>query len=274
MNRYYGVILLPLEPCYYHTSCLFSKSIAATLTAVDGVTASANGWDTRTSGFGCAPSGCVASNAVDGSLDPASRWSCNSVVSNVNACELTLELDAPQDIEAINIALWKGNERTRTIDIWVDGELASTIESSGTTEDYERYALVAIEATTVVLQAVGVVDNGWLSILEVRYTIPYFLCVLHIASLGVPALSWPFGCSARIILDVFGMLKGRDSGRRRLDGRGITRPKPYSASEHNSREYDASSCFHTRQFRYVSKSDDLSVIVPWETGNIAREMSK
>lgn len=109
-----------------------------------------------------------------------------------------LELDAPQDIEAINIALWKGNERTRTINIWVDGELTSTIESSGTIEDYEMYNLVAIGATAVVLQAAATEGNGWLSILEVGYMIPHFLlCVLHIASLGVPI-------SARMYRDLLG----------------------------------------------------------------------
>ena len=72
---------------------------------VTGVTASANGWDTRVSGSGCAPNGCLPSNVLDKSIEPASRWSCTAV------CELTLEFDAPQDLVQMDMALYKGDER-------------------------------------------------------------------------------------------------------------------------------------------------------------------
>lgn len=53
--------------------------------------------------------------------------------------------------------------------VLVDGSLASTIESSGTTKGFEAYALTALQASTVVLQAAGMEDNGWLSTLEASF---------------------------------------------------------------------------------------------------------
>ena len=78
---------------------------------VTGVTASANGWDTRVSGFGCAPNGCLPSNVLDNSIEPASRWSCKAALANIDVCELTLEFDAPQDLVQMDMALYKGDER-------------------------------------------------------------------------------------------------------------------------------------------------------------------
>lgn len=139
-------------------------SFAAALTAVTGVTASANGWDTRTTGYGCAPSGCEPANVIDDSIEPDSRWSCRPSVSEVKACELTLVFDEPHDIFEIRMALWKGNQRNRTVDIWVDGSLSTTVQSSGSTLAYEAYELFATQATTIVLQEAGAENNVWLSI--------------------------------------------------------------------------------------------------------------
>lgn len=110
----------------------------------------------------------MAANAVDDSVEAESRWSCNPYSSEIDACELTLTLDAPTDIVEVRIAMWKGDTRTRALNILVDGTLASTIESSGETEGYETYELTASQASTVVLQAAGTEGNGWLSILGVR----------------------------------------------------------------------------------------------------------
>lgn len=146
--------------------------LPAALTAVDVVSASANSWDPRTAGNGCAPDACVASNAIDGSVEYDSRWSCKSTnAPELEACELTVELSAPQDIKEIRVALWKGDERTRLINVLTDGVVVTTIESSGTTEGYEPYPLTATQVSTIVLQAAGSDDetyNGWLSILDVR----------------------------------------------------------------------------------------------------------
>lgn len=138
----------------------------AILTEVTDVTVSANGWDERTDGFGCTPAGCVAVNILDGSTAPESRWSCNAVKQLLLFCELTFEFGLPQDIAEIRMALHKGDERTRSVNVLVDGELVTTVMSSGMTLSYESYELIAPQATTIVLQAAGS-RNDWLSITEV-----------------------------------------------------------------------------------------------------------
>ncbi|CAN0283540.1 unnamed protein product [Ascophyllum nodosum] len=69
----------------------------------------------------------------------------------------------------MEMALYKGNRRVRSVNVWVNGVLQHTIESSGTTTDFETYELIASDATTVMLQAVGLRKNGWLSITEVKF---------------------------------------------------------------------------------------------------------
>lgn len=119
----------------------------------------------------------MASNAVDASLEPDSRWSCKAQVSGVDFCELTLVLDEPEDIAEVRIALWKGDVRIRAMNVFVDGEFMTTIQSSGQTDGYEPYKLSATQATTVMLRAVGTEDNGWLSITGVR---PRLSCHRHL----------------------------------------------------------------------------------------------
>ena len=134
------------------------------LTIVTGVSTSANGWDTRVEGAGCPLRGCLPSNVLDDSIADVSRWSCKAEVSGVDACELALEFNQPQDIVKIYMAFYKGDERTRSVDVFVDGVLKNTILTSGTTRGYEAYELIAIGASTVVPSSAAVEDNGWLSI--------------------------------------------------------------------------------------------------------------
>ena len=89
--------------------------------------------------------------------------------SDVEVCELSLVFEEPQDIFELRMALFKGNQRTRTVSIWVDGVLSSTVETSGTTLEYEPYALEAMQATTIVLQGTGLEENVWLSITGVSF---------------------------------------------------------------------------------------------------------
>ena len=134
-----------------------------------GLTASANAWDERTDDLGCVPDSCFAGLAIDGSIDEQSRWSCKASVSLVDACELTLTLKEPQDLVEMRMSLWKGDQRIRPLNIFVDGTLVTTITSSGTTEGFETYELTALQASTVMVQAdEPLPDNGWLSIVEVR----------------------------------------------------------------------------------------------------------
>ena len=87
-------------------------------------------------------------------------------MSGIDACELTIDFDEPQDVVRLKMALYEGDERTRSVNVWVDGVFTHTITSSGTTTGFETYDLIAPGATTVVLQ--GVDDSEWLSITEVR----------------------------------------------------------------------------------------------------------
>ena len=149
---------------------------AASLAQVMGLAASANGYDSRVDGLGCAPSGCLPSNAIDGSLEYASRWSCirhlidgyQPESDNHEMCELTLDLPTPTDIKEVRAALWKGQKRTRSFNILVDGEMTANFTSSGTTESYETYDVAATLASKVVLQApYSSEDNHWFGLLEV-----------------------------------------------------------------------------------------------------------
>ena len=106
----------------------------------------------------------MPANVLDDSIEPASRWSCRPSFSVIEVCELALVFDEPQDIFEIRMALWKGNQRNRTVDIWVDGSLSTSVQSSGSTQDYEAYELSATQATTIVLQEAGAEDDVWLSV--------------------------------------------------------------------------------------------------------------
>ena len=109
----------------------------------------------------------MPANVLDNSIEPESRWSCKAASANIDVCELTLEFDAPNDIVQMKMALYKGNNRTRSVNVWGNGVLQHTIKSSGITTDFGTYQLVASGAMTVMLQEVGIDDNGWLSITEI-----------------------------------------------------------------------------------------------------------
>lgn len=152
--------VLPVPLCV-----LFSFSAA--LAEVSGVTVSANAWDARNTASGCPPDGCVAENVLDENIEPESRWSCKASISQIEACELTFVFDEPQDIVEIRIAMFKGNERSRTVNIWADGVLSTTVTTSATTLELEAYELAAMQATTIVLQEAGGDSNDWFSVTEV-----------------------------------------------------------------------------------------------------------
>ena len=142
-------------------------SFSAALAEVTGVTVSANGWDTRTTGWGCAPNGCVPANVLNASIESESRWSCRPSFSMIEVCELTFVLDEPQDIFEMRMAVWRGDRRNRTVNVWVDGALATTVKTSAATLEYEAYEVSATQATTIVLQEAGNEEDVWLSIMGV-----------------------------------------------------------------------------------------------------------
>ncbi|CAN0398701.1 unnamed protein product, partial [Scytosiphon promiscuus] len=112
--------------------------------------------------------GCVPDNVLDGSLDPDSRWACRPSFSLVDVCELTFTFDQPQDIFEVRMAMFKGNERNRTVNVLADGVLVATVVTSANTFEMEAYAVSATQASTIVLQEAGAEENVWLSMTEVN----------------------------------------------------------------------------------------------------------
>ena len=66
------------------------------------------------------------------------------------------------------MAVWRGNQRNRTVNVWVDGTLTATVKTSAATLEYEAYEVSATQATTIVLQEAGNEEDVWLSIMGVR----------------------------------------------------------------------------------------------------------
>eukprot|EP00904_Undaria_pinnatifida_P011685 jgi/Undpi1/7647/HiC_scaffold_23.g10120.m1 len=71
------------------------------------------------------------------------------------------------------MAMWKGNQRNRTVSFWVDGVLTTTVETSADTLEYEAYPLSANQASTIVLQDAGGDPLAWLSITGVQLMTDY-----------------------------------------------------------------------------------------------------
>lgn len=63
--------------------------------------------------------GCAPANSRDGiSSDMESRWSCASyLVDGEGPCQIEYTFGEPQDIVDIQVAFWKENERTRTLEV-------------------------------------------------------------------------------------------------------------------------------------------------------------
>ena len=144
----------------------------------------ASGYDTRTSGNGCSPDGCTPENTRDNNLDANSRWSCQGDSlddDDINGCWLDYYFDEPQDIVRMRIAFHKGNENTRSLDVYEDGHYHSTITSSGSTLGYQNFLLDTDKTNRIRLRLDRYSTNTdvWLSITEVRYRdIPkYVSCV-------------------------------------------------------------------------------------------------
>ena len=129
------------------------------------VAVNANAYDTRTSGFGCAPYGCEAANTRDGSL--SSRWSCKEDMLEDENCEITYIFEQPQDIVRMLIAFYKGDERTRELKVKVNAFSRYTIESSGETNGFEEFALDLDGTESLTLEGLGLHLDQWIAITEV-----------------------------------------------------------------------------------------------------------
>lgn len=133
------------------------------------VSVSSEAWDTRTSE--CSPSGCFPANTRDGSLEPASRWSCKEDLHD-DQCVIEFDFAEPQDIEEMQIAFYKGDMRTREFKLLINGKVINTFESSGETTDFEIFKIDASDVSSIALEGLGMAGDEWLSIIEVRIRCP------------------------------------------------------------------------------------------------------
>eukprot|EP00752_Nemacystus_decipiens_P018362 g16473.t1 len=140
-----------------------------------GVTAT--GYDMRpgrsSADVGCGEGGgdgCAPANTRDGiASEVESRWSCSStLVEGGGPCQIEYTFAEPQDIVNIQLAFWKGNERVRTLDVYLNGDKTFTHESyiSGTAFNVLD-VVVADDVTTVMLESVGLESDEWISLIEV-----------------------------------------------------------------------------------------------------------
>eukprot|EP00903_Cladosiphon_okamuranus_P020463 g18782.t1 len=131
---------------------------------VGTVTTASDLYDTNLSGDGgCDPAGCTADLTRDGDLTEGSRWSCAPKLGG--QCSISYDLGAVRDLSQLRLALYKGAIRVRTVEVYVDGTLATTWTSSGTTAGFESIDLSRTSGSMI--EIVGVLaDNEWLSIIE------------------------------------------------------------------------------------------------------------
>ncbi|CAM9933566.1 unnamed protein product [Pylaiella littoralis] len=112
---------------------------------------------------GCDPDGCTAALTRDGDESAASRWSCAPSLGGT--CSISYDLGAVRDLSDLRLAMYKGNERQRSVEVYVDGVLVTTWTSSGTTLDFESIDLSGSSGQEVTVT--GVLGNSeWLSIIE------------------------------------------------------------------------------------------------------------
>ncbi|CAM9688654.1 unnamed protein product [Scytosiphon promiscuus] len=128
------------------------------------VVATATVYDTRlSSSNGCDPEGCTAALTRDGDMSDGSRWSCSPSLGGT--CSISYDLGAVRDLSQLRLAMYQGASRTRTMDISIDGTLATTWTSSGTTADFESIDLSGYSGQIITIT--GVLDDSeWISIVE------------------------------------------------------------------------------------------------------------
>ncbi|CAM9708130.1 unnamed protein product, partial [Choristocarpus tenellus] len=128
----------------------------------------ATGFDDRTTS-GC-PTMCLPSLTRDGTSndDLWSRWSCLNADATGGLCSIMYEFQHSVDLHSIVLSFYRGDERTRELNVYVDGTFARTFKSSGQTDSWEEITLDWGPASSVTLEARNL-GTGWLSIHEVRF---------------------------------------------------------------------------------------------------------
>ena len=165
-----------LNEAYRPTYSSHTAPVAALVDASERtwVDVDANGYDDRTSGNGCSPSGCVPYNTRDDEPWSNSRWSCKGEILDKSdrddGCCIWYTFEEPQDIEEVSIAFDRGTERTRCLDVFSNGKKIDTINSSGKTSDFEWFNIYTDETKELrfCLCDPKWNENVWLSLTEVR----------------------------------------------------------------------------------------------------------
>ncbi|CAB1096447.1 unnamed protein product [Ectocarpus sp. CCAP 1310/34] len=122
---------------------------------------------------GCGEMGCLPDLAHDGvgEEDTESRWSCaEEIVPDGGQCEISFTFDSPQDITDVQVAFWKGDERTRTLKVKINGDKIGEYESyPGST--FNSFGIQENGVHTVTMESVGIDRDDWISLLEVRFMV-------------------------------------------------------------------------------------------------------
>ncbi|CAM9542608.1 unnamed protein product [Ectocarpus sp. 13 AM-2016] len=87
------------------------------------------------------------------------------LVPDEGPCQIEFSFADPQDIVNIHVAFWEGNGRTRTLDVYIDGELTHTHESYADST-FNTLGVTATEASTVMLKSIDLLSDEWVSLLE------------------------------------------------------------------------------------------------------------
>ncbi|CAN0554389.1 unnamed protein product, partial [Laminaria digitata] len=91
---------------------------------------------------GCSPDGCKPYNTRDGDLSSNSRWSCQGDdLSHRDGCWIEYSFEEPLDLVEMRIAFYKGDENTRTLEVYGGGGFRGTITSSGETDGFQTFPL-------------------------------------------------------------------------------------------------------------------------------------
>lgn len=124
---------------------------------------------------GCDPDGCTSELTLDSDTHPSSRWSCKYDLAN-KPCRLFYSFDSPQDIVTLDLAFFKGDERTRTFFVKTYNAhrdypgTSAVFTSSGSTLGYESFELNTNQTWYMYLapSTAGDNDKDWISITEVN----------------------------------------------------------------------------------------------------------
>ncbi|CAN0170824.1 unnamed protein product [Ectocarpus sp. 4 AP-2014] len=174
-----------------------TASTAVEAGEVTTVTVSTNAFDARTDDDGCAPDGCTGENTRDGDLTDNSRWSCSAGLVEAaggaagEECKILFELGATQLVTSVSVAFFKGDTRTRTLNINVNGELFEVVTSGGTTSGLETFELDGGAGAPGVLslgmESSGLTADEFLSIIEVEIAVGDSTVSSSAAALPTPA---------------------------------------------------------------------------------------